>query len=167
MTNMLTEKQVLEALDIPDFRHMTKDKVMEFASMLSDMQTEVAMKALEQFPEFSNIILQLAKEYKATIDKGLECNSKSMIACSNILQSIIDSLQNQIDKEDITFEERKYYIDKMFEVAQMQFQKDTENKEFITKVLTIAGGATLVLGSVVLVALGAKTNIKLPFKNKY
>jgi chaperonin GroEL len=69
-------------------------------------------------------------------------------------------------KEDIPFEERKYYIDKMFEAAQMQSQKDTENKDFITKVLAIAGGAALFLGSIGLVALGAKADIKLPFKNK-
>ncbi len=166
MSNILTEKQVLEVLDIPDFRHMTKDKVMEFASMLSDMQPEVAMKALEQFPEFSKTILQLATDYKATIDKGLESNSESMVACSNILQSIIDSLQKQIDKEDIPFEERKYYIDKMFEAYQMQSQKDSENKDFIKKVFAIAGGAALALGSLALVALGAKADIKLPLKNK-
>ncbi|WP_156951394.1 hypothetical protein [Lacrimispora aerotolerans] len=46
MSETITEQKVLNKLDIPDFRHMTKDKVMGFASMLPDMDPEVAKKAL-------------------------------------------------------------------------------------------------------------------------
>ena len=38
------ELQVLKKLDIPDFRHMTKDKVIAFASMIPRMDPEVAKK---------------------------------------------------------------------------------------------------------------------------
>ena len=62
MSKQLTEQQVLQALNIPDFRHLSKDKVISFASMLTDMEPEVAMKALEQFPEFAKTILELAKD---------------------------------------------------------------------------------------------------------
>ena len=48
----------------------------------------------------------------------------------------------------------------------MQAAKDTENKQFIIKVLEIAGGAALVLSSVALVALGGKAGFKLPFKKQ-
>ena len=57
MGKQLTERQVLEKLDIPDFRHITKDKVMEFASMLNKMEPDVAKKAIEQFPEFARMAL--------------------------------------------------------------------------------------------------------------
>ena len=53
MSKTLTEQKVLKKLGIPDFRHMTKDKVVRFASMLPKMNPEVAKKALEQFPEFA------------------------------------------------------------------------------------------------------------------
>lgn len=49
MVRQLTEKQVLKKLDIPDFRHMTKAKVMQFASMLPYMNTEVAKRHLNNF----------------------------------------------------------------------------------------------------------------------
>lgn len=166
MSNKLTESQVLKVLDIPDFRHLTKDKVMSFASMLSEMQPEVAIKALEQFPNFSSTVMQIATELKETMGKGMENNSESMKRCSDILQTIIDSLQEQVNRNDISFEERRYYIDKMLEVAEMQNSKDTENKEFIHKVFTIAAGAALFLGSTMLVVLGAKADFKLPIKNK-
>lgn len=116
------------------------------------------------FPEFSKTILELAKDYKATLDKGLDSNAESMKSCATILQSIIDSLQGELSKDDVPFEERKYYIDKMFEAAKLQEEKDSENKGFIIKVLEIAGGAAVVLGSVALVALGGKVDFKSPFK---
>lgn len=47
MNRSLTEKQVLRKLGISDFRHMTKDKVVRFVSMLPYMDPEVAKKALE------------------------------------------------------------------------------------------------------------------------
>lgn len=161
---LLSEKAVLDALDIPDFRHMTKDKVMSFASMLHDMEPEVAIKALEQFPEFAKTISQLATETKAIIDQGFIGYSESAQACSEILQSIIDSLSTQLDRDDISFEERKYYIDRMFEAAKLQSEKDSENKAFIMKVFGIAGGAALFLGGVALAALGGKADFLAPFK---
>ena len=49
MDRPYTEIQVLKKLDIPDFRHLTKDKVIAFATMIPGMEPEVAKKALEQF----------------------------------------------------------------------------------------------------------------------
>ena len=49
-----TEQQVLKKLDIPDFRHLTKEKVIAFATMVPKMNPEVAKKALEQFPNFAS-----------------------------------------------------------------------------------------------------------------
>ena len=48
-SKVLSESQVLEKLDIPDFRHLSKDKIMTFFSMLPSMDPEVAKKAIEQF----------------------------------------------------------------------------------------------------------------------
>ena len=45
MPKTLTEAQVLEKLNIPDFRHLSKDNVMSFASMIQNMDPEVAKKA--------------------------------------------------------------------------------------------------------------------------
>lgn len=164
MSADLTEKQVLSALDIPDFGHLTKDKVMPLVSLLPQMQPEVAMKALEQFPNFATTVMQIATELKETMGKGIESNSENMEKCSNISQTITDSLIEQAGRDNISFEERKYYIDKMLEVAEIQNSKDTENKEFILKVYALATGAALLLSATMLVALGANTNFKLQIK---
>ena len=50
-----SEEAVLKILDIPDFRHLTKDKAIEFVSMIPQMDPEVAIKALEQFPQLKEV----------------------------------------------------------------------------------------------------------------
>ena len=52
MKRTISEQKALKLLNIPDFRHLTKDKIVEFASLLYRMDPEVAKKALEQIPEY-------------------------------------------------------------------------------------------------------------------
>ena len=72
MGRSLTEAQVLKKLDIVDFRHLTKEKVMSMATMLDKMDPEVAKKALEQFPEFASTMRQILSEYKQSLDEGMK-----------------------------------------------------------------------------------------------
>jgi hypothetical protein len=155
MARQLTEKQVLKKLDIPDFRHMTKAKVMQFASMLPYMNPEVAKKALEQFPEFAQRATEITAQYKEIIEKGFESNDSSVQAFYETCNAIVESLQKELDKADLTVEEKKYIIDKMTEVARMMGEKDTENKKFLrnmailfgTTVVAVVVAAASVLGS--------------------
>lgn len=50
----LNEQKVLDKLGIDDFRHLSKEKVIEFVSLVPNMEPEVAKAAIEQFPEFSS-----------------------------------------------------------------------------------------------------------------
>lgn len=59
MARPYTEQQVLKKLDIPDFRHLTKEKVIAFATMVPKMNPEVAKEALEQFPNFASTSLDV------------------------------------------------------------------------------------------------------------
>ncbi len=77
MTRTLSEKKVLKKLGIKDFRHMTKDKVVRFASMLPYMDAEVAKKALDQFPAFKELATELATQYKSVVDNALSGNEAS------------------------------------------------------------------------------------------
>lgn len=130
MSNQLTEREVLQQLNIPDFRHITKDKIMTFASMLQNMEPEVAKKALEQFPEFAKMALEVLKDYRSFMEKTLDGNSASSKQCYDIYNEVIDASKTCLAKGDLPFEEKKYYIEKMMEIAKMAESKDIENKGF-------------------------------------
>ena len=98
---MMSEAKVLKKLDIVDFRHLTKDKVIKMASMLDKMDPEVAKKALEQFPEFANTTKEMLTEYKVSLDKGLESNNESVKAVYDTYNAIITSLQKKLENENL------------------------------------------------------------------
>ncbi len=167
MSRALTEQKVLKKLGIEDFRHLTKDKVITMASMLDKMDPEVAKKAIEQFPQFSNTMKEILHDYKDSLDKALEDNSESVGSYYSSCDVIISSLQKELDKEELSFEEKKYIIDKMIEVNKMKGDKDSENKKFIATMGLIGGIAVCVVASILTGALGGDTKIEMNDNNKF
>lgn len=162
MSNQLTELEVLQQLNIPDFRHVSKDKVITFASMLQNMEPEVIKKALDQFPEFAKMTLEALKDYNGVIEKTLDANSESSKNCFEIYNEVINALKSCLAKDELPFEEKKYYIDKMMEISKMAESRDSENKGFNWKAImagTLAFFTLVGLGSSI---LGGNTIIKLP-----
>ena len=162
MNKQLSEKQVLELLAIPNFRHMTKEKVMQFATMLPTMEQKVAKKALEQFPEFTRIVLEALQDYKETTLSTLDLNDKSVQRCFNLYDEVTAALKICLSQPNLSFEEKKYYINKMMEIAQMAERKDSENKKFNWAVL--GAGAAVVIAALGFGAslLGGNSHIQFP-----
>ena len=160
MSKLLTEEKVLKKLGIDDFRHLTKDKLITIASMTDKMDPEVAKKALEQFPEFASTTKEVLADYMNVLDKSLETNKESVQKYYESCNSIITTLQKQLETENLKFDEKKYIIDKMLEISKMMGEKDSENKKFILTLAIVAGVA--VLGTIKIVAsvIGGNTNIE-------
>lgn len=158
---MMSEEKVLKKLNIADFRHLTKDKVIKMASMLDKMDPEVAKKSLEQFPEFANTVKEMLIEYKELLDKEWESNNESVKSVYNTYNAIIISLQKELENANLTFEQKKYIIEQMKDVAEKVAEKDKENKKFIAGMATLA---TIVVSSTVVVlasVLGGNTQIEI------
>ena len=139
MQRTISEQRALQRLGIQDFRHMTKDKIMSFATMLPYMDPEVAKKALEQFPAFKELAGQLVNEYKNIVSNTLTENSESQKAFFNTCNSILDSLKQELQNDALSAEEQACIEDKMLQVAAMIAEKDSENKRFLLKMVAVVG----------------------------
>ena len=166
MSKSLTEQKVLKKLDIVDFRHLTKDKVIAMASMQDKMDPEVAKKALEQFPNFSATTKEMLAGYKDTLDKGMDANKDSVQSYYNSCDSIIETLQRQLDNENLSFDERKYIIDKLFEISKTMGEKDSENKKFLATLTVIGATAVGVITVALASTLGGNTTVEMDDINK-
>ena len=157
MQRTISEQRVLQRLGIQDFRHMTKDKIMSFATMLPYMDPEVAKKALEQFPSFKELVGQLVIEYKNIVSNTITENFESQKVFYSTCNSILDSLKQELQKDalSLSVEERACIEDKMLQVAAMIAEKDSENKRFLLKMVAVVsffaagiiGTAAAILGS--------------------
>lgn len=157
-----TEKQVLKKLDIPDFRHLSKDKIMTFFSMLPNMDPEVAMKALEQFPTYVGAVKELVSEYKCILERSLTDIATSEQSYFEICNSILNILSNMLEQEELSFDEKKFIIDKMLEIESHVSQKDTENKKHRLKILGLASVVIVTFIGGLAAVLGANSGMSLP-----
>lgn len=158
----LTEKQVLKKLDIPDFRHLSKDKIITFFSMLPDMDPEVSKKAIEQFPTYASTVKELVSEYKSLLDQALMDNAESVQYHHDICNSILDTLSKMLEQEELSSEEKKYFIEQMLEVESRVRQKDTENKKYRLKIVGLASVVVVAFIGSLAAILGANSGMSLP-----
>lgn len=161
MSRQLTEAQVLKKLNIPDFRHLSKDNIMSFASMIQDMDPEVAKKALEQFPDFARSTVDALKDFKSVIDKSLDNDKESSDQCYALYERVQNALEKCLDDKELTFEEKKYYIEQMKEVAKMASDKDSEGKKFKWANLAVFGTVAVAAVAAMAAILGGNTDIDL------
>lgn len=157
MNRSLTETKVLRKLGIPDFRHMTKDKVVSFVSLLPQMDPEVAKRALEQFPAFAETSLAVVNGLKDSLNTAAKSNDASMAALNAQCQGVLDVLKAELAKGDLTDEGRKLVIDGIMAILADMNRKDTENKAFLLELYR----STLAIVAFVLVLLAAPLGLKL------
>ena len=102
MKKYLTEQEILEKLDIPDWRHMSKNKVTAFISSLPYMEQEVAIAAIEQFPNFvdlsKTIVTALTDSYNVAIDHIAKSHQHEL----DDQKRAIDSLDNLLNQSNIS-----------------------------------------------------------------
>ena len=160
MARPYTEQQVLKKLDIPDFRHLTKEKVIAFATMVPKMNPDVAKKALEQFPNFASTSLDVLKEYRSVIQEAMEDDRESMRSCYDMYNRVMDSLEKMLDNDDLTFEQKTYILDQMQEVAAAVADKDSEKSRNRLKLIGVIGGVAAAIVAALASSLGGNIALK-------
>ena len=134
-TRLKTADQVKEYLNIPDFRHITRDKLIQFVSAIPDMDREVAIKTIEQFPEFSGCAKVMVAHYESMCDSILSENGDSVQSVMAGYKQTLGVLGTLASADDIDPADKRYFADKMVEVADKMAAFDTSNKEFLAGIL--------------------------------
>lgn len=150
---LVSVEEVKNALKIDSFRNLSKDKIMEFVSLIPNMDKEVAIKIIEQYPAFAKLSESMVAQLNKMCDNALEKNEESQRLTIQAYKQILDELSNQLHMEDLSKEEREKITKQMIEIADKISIKDTENKAFIDKMVKYSTGfavGALVLGAAIL-----------------
>ena len=155
----LAEDTVKKALKIDSFRNMSKDKIMQFASMIPYTDKDVAIAIINQIPRFVDFGKVLIEEYTKLCDNILEKNHESQMAAIHGYQTILDANAKKLETNEITEVERKTITEDMIVVADKIAELDFQNKKFYERmeskllfgVVAVAGlvGAAIGVNSVI------------------
>lgn len=160
MSNYLTETQILNKLGISDFRHMSKDKIIAFASMIQEMDPDVAKAAIQQFPNFSKMVIDAIEEQKTVMTSIADNNKIVTEKCLEMLDNIGNSIGNCLERNEISFEEKKYYIDTLMEIAKLEADVEQRNAENNVQTQILVTIATIILGAFATSILGGNIRFK-------
>ncbi|MGW0467651.1 hypothetical protein ACWDX6_20660 [Streptomyces sp. NPDC003027] len=144
-----SEAQIMKALGIESWRNLSKDKMVRFAAMMPNMDTEVALKIVEQFPAFKDFAKDAVSAVERAHESTLSANSQSQEHVHRAWQEVRDILKGELGKDDLIREEKRFLIEQIQETARMQSQKDSENKQFLDGALK-----KVLVGATAAVALG-------------
>lgn len=150
---LVSEDDVKKALNIENFRNISKDKIMEFVSLIPQMDKDVAMAIINQFPAYSESALNMIMQLNVMCDKLLASNKASQTDAIEAYKKVLETLRESILKDDITPEERDKITKQMIEVADKISAKDTENKKFLKDLFKTGAGVlsvVIVVGATIL-----------------
>ena len=85
------EKDVLSIMQRTDFKNLSKNELVSFASKLGELRPEVAKQVIAQYPEFVKLMKYTIMEYKNIIDTIVESDDKSLEAYYGIAGKEMDN----------------------------------------------------------------------------
>ena len=159
--SLLSEQDVLRELDVPTFLHVTKDKIMSFVAMRQRMDPETAQRALEQVPHLTQSLSEILDDYGELVKADLTSNDEHTRAYFTIAETTIEALQRELNKPELSFEERCAVMDRMLAVNEQASGKVTEGQKFITCGHIIFGSVVLLCVGTLAAILGANTSIQI------
>lgn len=157
---LASEAEVKKALEIDSWRNLSRDKVLRFAAMMPDMDKEVALAIVAQFPVFSKFALAVLGSVEKANESTHSSNSSSQARAHDAYREVREALKGELDKEDLSPEDRKFILESLMETADKESQKDSENKRFLNELFSktaIAAGAVVAAG---LVFVGGKVMLE-------
>lgn len=132
---LVSEEQVKKALQIDSFRNLSKDKIVEFASLIPHMDKDVAIAIINQFPAYVESSRNMIEQYNAMCDKVLQSNDDSRKDAVMAYKTILDDLSILLKQNGITPEQQEKITDKMILVADKIADLHEDNRNFLEGII--------------------------------
>ena len=141
------EKQILSLMERTDFRNLSKNDVLSYASKLNELRPEVAQQVIAQFPELAKLIQSTMIEYKDILERIVASDDESTNQVYGIINKEVDStsesrkefieyadkvradLSKCLDNLNLTPEQQKDILDRQMEIFHAVDKKDTKIRE--------------------------------------
>lgn len=147
-----SEEQVKALLGIQDFRSMSKEKIIKFVSSIPNMDREVAMKCIEQFPEFREAANSMVAHLKDVCTVIIEDDRDNRRTTVQTYERILSELETQLKNPDISHREKQEIIETMINIADKiaDLERDARGlrKHIIDVVAAVASFGVTVAGAI-------------------
>lgn len=151
-----SEDDVKRALNIDSWRNLSKDKLLTFVAEMPHMDKEVALKAIEQFPNFKSLVGETLHSFGQRYESAQKFSWKSQKKVHDAFQSYRETLNRELEREHLTVEDRFLILEMFRDAVSQESEKDREHKAFTIKMVTIAATVGVAAVGTAIAALGGK-----------
>ena len=147
------EAELKKALEIDTWKNLSREKMIKFVAMMPDMDKELALKVVEQFPDFKRFVSDALDVIEKRHESTLSHNKQSQESFYQGMREIREILKRELEKEDLNWDQQKYILDMIMETGKLEFAKDSENKRFLDSLfgkVTLVTAAAITVGAAVL-----------------
>ena len=158
---MMLEEDVKKALNITDFRSLSKEKIMEFVSIIPKVDKEVAISIINQFPNYADMAKDMVSGMIKLCDNALQ---DAKVGRKDVIESyrvVLKTLKEELNKGDLSIDDRKRITDDMLVVAEKIDAVNDKHLEFLKDTLKKVGGTiagVVVVGVAILGAIDSNKN---------
>lgn len=162
LINKNAEKTFLDYYGYDDGRNIKMKDMVGMFSALNRLDPEVATQAIKQFPELAKTTVVLAKQFCEVSLDSLKKHQETTKDTLQFLKERAIFIENLINKEQISDENRHYLVEKLMELSKMALKIHEDSQNFFLNFLSKNGkylGGFLFL---TVVTLGVNGNLKMP-----
>jgi len=155
------EDELKQKMGIDSWRNLSKEKFLTFVSELPNMSQEVALKVVEQFPDFKSLVMGSFDHVQAQATNAVGTNWKSQKKVHNAFTEYRAILSKELDRDNLSSEDRFRILELLKNALDDEALKDSEHKAFALKALGVVASAAVVVVAAGLTVLGGKAKINL------
>lgn len=151
--NYMTEEEVKKALDITDFRSVTKEKIMDFVSIIPNVDKEVAISIINQFPNYIDMAKDMVGGLMNLCEIALNDAKTGRKEAIESYKGVLETLKEELKDGVITSEDRKIINEQMISIAEKIDNVNDKHNAFIKDIVTKVGGTlagVLIIGAAIL-----------------
>jgi hypothetical protein len=127
----VSENQAMSTLGISSWRNLSKDKFMNFLTLLPDLDKETQLCAIRQIPNIIGYIVSVNQNIIETSKDIIEKNKETTDSIIEALKEIQSCFLELLKKEELSAEERMFFADKLMDNSQLLLELDKTNKVFL------------------------------------
>lgn len=101
-----SEKDVMKRLNIDTWRNLSRDKFLAFVAEMPSMDKEVALKAIEQSPNFKSMVSETMTSFGQRYESAQKLSWKSQKKVHEAFHSYRETLNRELERANLSVEER-------------------------------------------------------------
>lgn len=136
---LLSEEDIKKKLNITDFRSLSKDKIIEFVSLLPRMDKDEALAIINQFPNYSDMSKVMINQMTNLCNNAIKSDENTHKEIIQSYKSVLLTLQEELKNEQLTPQDKDKINCQMLEIINGMSAKDSERKKLINTIVENSG----------------------------